>query len=593
MRPDNRYSRHAVQFINQLSLVGDHSGEQMKLVPFQERIIRKLFGTRDKQGRLQYNKMLLYIPRGSAKTTLAAQILIYSLLGLPRHGQQILSCGMSSDQAAIVFDYAKQIIEQDDYLHSLVEIVPSRKRIVVPHKHSFYAALANDPKRKFGYAPSVVLFDELQEQENRKLFDAVTTAFGKRNDYLLLMMMTAGEDKTSLAYEELRYARQVEQGIIKDPHYLPVLYEADDEDDWTSEATWRKSNPGLPYGFPKLDFLRQECEQAKHKAMRKFVRTLGESKAGYGEGVRGLEQLGLAADEIANLGTYDALKKVADGIKGLPGPAEKAAAAASLFGRGGQEMLLMLDSGSEGIEQFLAESQKLSGSFSRVDYSLIEQANDSLVRMKEVFRSVFSHLAVKLAPVITAVVNKIVELGSTSINIGSIVTGAFKGVISAIGFAADTVRLLKMGFKFLQAGVSKAIALVLQDIATLAKGLEWLLNKIPGVEVAFGDMLQDMADGVNQLAAEQFQEAKDEWNKPWPSENVNKFFADIEADARRLAGELGKGDPAKAFLEANKPAFDLLDKWGQQITTFGMTAREAELFKLKADGVEEGEGEDE
>jgi len=271
MRPNNKYARHAVEFINNLTLVGDHSNEKMKLVPFQEQIIRKLFGTRDKDGKFQYNKCLLYIPRGNAKSTLACQILIYSLLGLPRHGQQILSCGMSTDQAAIVFEYAKQIIEQDPYLLSLVDIIPSKKRIVVPHKHSLYAAVANDPKRKLGYAPSIVTFDELQSQENRKLFDAITTSFGKRKNWLLVMMMTAGEERNSLAYEELSYARKVQAGIIDDPHYLPILFEADESEDWTSEETWRKCNPGLEYGFPDLDFLRQECEQAKHIPARESI----------------------------------------------------------------------------------------------------------------------------------------------------------------------------------------------------------------------------------------------------------------------------------------------------------------------------------
>ena len=38
--------------------------------------------------------------------------------------------------------------------------------------------------------------------------------------------------------------RQYLQGTIEDETFLPVLYRADPEDDWTQEATWKKANPG-------------------------------------------------------------------------------------------------------------------------------------------------------------------------------------------------------------------------------------------------------------------------------------------------------------------------------------------------------------
>lgn len=269
MKPDNKHARHAVEFINNLTLVGDYSGQPLKLRPWQERIIRQIFGTRDKEGRLQYRKVMLYIPRGNTKTTISAAILLYSLLGLPRNGQQILSAAASREQAGKIFDTARQMVEQDPYLSRLVEIVPSQKRIVVPHKYSYYAALSAEARTKLGDAPNIVLFDEFQAQPNRKLHDAVTSAFGKRTDYLLIYMMTAGDDPHSIAYEEIQYAKKVAAGIIPDPHYLPILYYANDEDAWDDETVWHRCNPGLSDGIVNIDFLRAECEQAKHIPARR------------------------------------------------------------------------------------------------------------------------------------------------------------------------------------------------------------------------------------------------------------------------------------------------------------------------------------
>ena len=265
--PRNKYADHAVNFISNLTLVGDYSGLPFKLIPEHEVIIRKIFGTRDKQGRLQYRKVLLYIPRKNSKTTLATAILLYSLLGLGRKGQQILSCAADREQAAIVYRTAEQMIEQDEYLQQFVELVPSQKRIVVPQTHSFYVSLSGEHKGKLGYSPSVVIFDELEEQPNRNLWTKVTSAFGGRTDYLLIAIMTAGDNKESVAWEELDYAQKVQAGIIDDPRYLPILYHANEEDDWADEKVWEKCNP--LWTEEKLEFLRSEYKQAKEIPARK------------------------------------------------------------------------------------------------------------------------------------------------------------------------------------------------------------------------------------------------------------------------------------------------------------------------------------
>lgn len=40
------------------------------------------------------------------------------------------------------------------------------------------------------------------------------------------------------------YSEAILNGTIEDDTFLPVLYRADPEDDWTKEETWKKANPG-------------------------------------------------------------------------------------------------------------------------------------------------------------------------------------------------------------------------------------------------------------------------------------------------------------------------------------------------------------
>jgi phage terminase large subunit-like protein len=54
----------------------------------------------------------------------------------------------------------------------------------------------------------------------------------------------------------------VRDGLLDDPTFLPVIYAADKDDDWTQEATWYKANPALG-SVITLDAFRSDCLEAQ------------------------------------------------------------------------------------------------------------------------------------------------------------------------------------------------------------------------------------------------------------------------------------------------------------------------------------------
>jgi phage terminase large subunit-like protein len=78
----------------------------------------------------------------------------------------------------------------------------------------------------------------------------------------MLAITTAGYDRNSICWELHEYARKVIDGVIQDETFLPLIYAADPEDDWSDEVTWKKANPNLGISI-KPDFLRQECQRAQ------------------------------------------------------------------------------------------------------------------------------------------------------------------------------------------------------------------------------------------------------------------------------------------------------------------------------------------
>jgi phage terminase large subunit-like protein len=260
--PSNDPGQQAVDFVNNLTHTGDFNGVPFALRPWQESIVRRLFGTMREDGKRRYRKAFLAFPRKQGKTELAAAMILFLLLGTGKRGQQLYSASGDRDQAALTYRAAAEMIRNDPELESVCLVYDGYKRIVCEPLGSFYQALSSDAPRKHGLRPSAVIFDELHVLPNRDLFNALTTAFGATLEPLTVMITTAGWDRTSLCYEQWKYAEGVRDGLIDDAGFLPVLHQAAPEDDWTSEDTWHKAMPGLG-DFCQLDFIRDECKRAQ------------------------------------------------------------------------------------------------------------------------------------------------------------------------------------------------------------------------------------------------------------------------------------------------------------------------------------------
>jgi phage terminase large subunit-like protein len=79
---------------------------------------------------------------------------------------------------------------------------------------------------------------------------------------MIIHITTAGYDKLSICYEKYDYACKVRDGILDDPKFFPVIYEALDKDDWTQEEVWFKANPNLGISV-SIDYFRSACKEAQ------------------------------------------------------------------------------------------------------------------------------------------------------------------------------------------------------------------------------------------------------------------------------------------------------------------------------------------
>ena len=259
----NAGSDRAVAVINRLTHTkGPFGGQMFHLRKWQERdIVRPLFKT-NPDGRRQYRTCLLMQPRKNGKSELAAAFAIHGLMFDGETGGEVYSAAADKDQAALVFNVAAQMIRNDPELEADVEIIDSQKRIVHRKSGSFYRAISAEAYSKHGFNASRVIYDELHAAPSRELYDVLTTSMGARDQPLLIAISTAGYDRHSILWELYAHAKKVRENPAIDPTFLPILYEAPVNADWTDERVWHQCNPALG-DFRSLEDMRIMAARAK------------------------------------------------------------------------------------------------------------------------------------------------------------------------------------------------------------------------------------------------------------------------------------------------------------------------------------------
>ena len=245
-----------IQFIETYCLTpeGQHIGKPMKLEAFQRKFILEIYDSEYKT-----HTAYLSIARKNGKTGLIAAILLAHLAGPEAvQNSQIISGARSKDQAAVVFDLARKMVEMSPKLSQVVRVQPSGKRLIGLNRNVLYRALAAEGKTAHGLSPILAILDEVGQVTGPtdEFVSAITTAQGAYENPLLIAISTQAPTDADL------FSIWIDaQKNAPDPRVVSHVYEAPADCELNDRRAWAAANPAMGK-FRSIADIEKQCRQA-------------------------------------------------------------------------------------------------------------------------------------------------------------------------------------------------------------------------------------------------------------------------------------------------------------------------------------------
>jgi len=327
--------------------------------------------------------------------------------------------------------------------------------------------------------------------------------------------------------------------------------------------------------------------------IQRMVRRVSEAAHGTGEAQDAIKELGLDAKQLGQLGTREQFYAIADAMQQVQKQSDRVRLSFKLFDSEGVALVNTLRGGSDALDEFQRDAERLGITFSRIDAGKIEAANDAIDRLRKVLGGAAQVLAVQLAPFVKVLSDKIVQVAVDGNYMGESVVNAFEAILRGIGRAADHLELLKAGWLYMKAAATGTMAGILTalewadrgltdlfnwiergarqawalfaataigGVADLVDAVKWadekltdLFNKIPGLAAEYNESLQSASKTLREMENDALLRAAGVFDSPgkasshynttiaaWAQtlrEQLDGAFADAEASlAKFLAG---------------------------------------------------------
>lgn len=261
---DNTKFLKRLEFQETLCLQGyaPFYNEPLKLMLWQKAFWEAIYSFYDLNGRLLIKEALLEVGRKNGKSTMIAGDGNADLF-IGQGGVNICCCSNDDRQARFIWNEiagmrARLDVKDELTSSNLTEIRNDKKNIKV-------LRLSSKTQNKDGFNFIKTYQDEAHDCKDDEIAEACLRSMSTHDEHLFITISTNGFLNGMYFDKKLEYANAWLNDEIDDPHYLPFLYEQDDENEvWGNDRElWQKANPSLIYGVKKYDFIEQSIKKAQ------------------------------------------------------------------------------------------------------------------------------------------------------------------------------------------------------------------------------------------------------------------------------------------------------------------------------------------
>jgi phage terminase large subunit-like protein len=264
-RFDSWHANDACDFIEKLPHVeGTWGSPTIVMHPSHVFFVVSLFGFRDVvTGLRRFTTAVFAVARKNAKSTLAATILLYCLCCEAEPGAQAITAATTGQQARIVFNVAKRMVEATPDLREAYALESFANAIARYDIGGTFKPINAKASTQDGLNPSHTVMDEVHAHKTHDLLNVLQSAAGARASPLWLFTTTEGYETPGPWPEIRRFAQQLLEGVFEADHYLAVIYALDEKDREYDEAKWIKANPLMDVNPLLAVAIRKEAAEAK------------------------------------------------------------------------------------------------------------------------------------------------------------------------------------------------------------------------------------------------------------------------------------------------------------------------------------------
>lgn len=257
------------EFISHLPHVeGKWATDHITLEDFQIFLIANLFGFKKPDGSRRFSDALFAVARKNAKSTLAAAIGLTSLTLDDEMGPQVISAATTGDQAYIVFNVAKRMVDRTKDLRNAFRLEAYTRAVSCLENGGLMKPINAKASSQDGLNPSCAIIDEVHAHNNHDLLNVLKSASGARRNPLFLFTTTEGHENPGPWPEMRKFAQQVLEGVVDADHFFAIIYAIDKEDSEFDENVWEKANPLICSNKILLDQIRKDATEAKSMPSR-------------------------------------------------------------------------------------------------------------------------------------------------------------------------------------------------------------------------------------------------------------------------------------------------------------------------------------